>query len=92
MILQPVHESLNLLRECRAVFLDHTEGLIYIFLDMRVWIACSDDTLQSGRQRIRFLPQRCCKSSPYLRHAQHPDEQIQTGNGYENYPAVQPVR
>ena len=53
MTLQPVHKSLNLLRECRAVLLDHAEGLVYVFLDMRVWIIRSDDTLRSGRQRIR---------------------------------------
>lgn len=49
MTLQPVHESLNLLRECRTVLLDHAEGLVYVFLDARVRIIRSDDTLRLGR-------------------------------------------
>jgi hypothetical protein len=59
MTLQPVHEGLDFLRKCRTVLLDHTEGLIYIFLDVRVWIIRSDDTLQSSRQLIRPLSEPC---------------------------------
>jgi len=92
MTLQPVHESLNLLRECRTVLLDHAEGLVYIFLDVRVRIIRSDDTLRSGRQRIRPLSEPYCQCLPYPGHAQHPDEQIPIGNDYRSCPIVKPVK
>ena len=47
MTLEPVHESLNLFRERRTILLDHMEGLIYVFLDVRIRITRSDDTLRS---------------------------------------------
>lgn len=50
MTLQPMYENLGLLGESRTVLLDHVKGLIYVFLDVRVWITRSDDTLRSFRQ------------------------------------------
>lgn len=92
MTLQPVHEILSLLRECRAVLLDHAEGLVYVFLDVRVWIVRGDDTLRSGHQRIRPLSEPHRQCLPYLGHAQHLDEQTPIGNDYRSCPVVQPVK
>ena len=45
MTLQPMYESLSLLRERRAVLLDHAKSLLDVFLDMRVWITRGNDPL-----------------------------------------------
>jgi len=87
-----VHEDLGPLRERGTVLLDHAESLVNVFLDVRVWITRSDDTLRSSRQRVRPLPEPCCGNLPYLGHAQHPDERIPTGNDYKSCPVVKPVR
>jgi len=38
-------EGLSLLRERRAVLLDHAESLLNVLLDVRVWITRGDDAL-----------------------------------------------
>ena len=92
MALQPVHEGLGLLRECRTVLLDHVQGLVNVFLDVGVRFTRSDDTLRFHRQRIRLFLPRIAECLLYLCRAQHPDEQIPTDNDYKSCPAAQPVR
>lgn len=86
--LKPVHENLYLLRECRTILLDHAEGLIDVFLDVRVWIACGDDTLGLDNQRVRPVPQSRYRCSLYPSHVQHPGGQIPKGNDYRNCPVA----
>ena len=92
MTLQPVHENLSLLRECCAVLLDHAKSLVNILLDVRIWITRSDNALRSYRQQFALFQCLITEYLPYLSHAEHPGEQIPTGNDYRSSPVVQPVR
>jgi hypothetical protein len=90
--LQTMYESLSLLRECRAILLDHAKGLVDIFLDMRIWITRSDDTLRSGSQRLRPIPKPRCEFLPYRGHVHRPCGQIPTDNDCKSCPIVNFVR
>jgi len=59
MTLQPVHEGLGLLRERHTVLLYHTECLVNVLLDVRIWIARGDDTLWFHRQWFPSLEPYC---------------------------------
>ena len=87
-----MHKSLCLLRECGAILLDHTKGLVDIFLNARVRVTCSDDTLESDCQSFRPSPKSHHECLLYLGHAQHPDGQIQTSSDYKSCPIVQPCQ